>query len=225
MRFDWQAYLDGSLDLVQRERHEAELEQNPEAAAEVRALNALRDAVKRAVTSSVSVPGPRRRPFRFVPLVASAVAILAIAVAVIPRPEPPVAITQDAMRFDTSAVMAKSPRAATLSASLAWVRSEIGYQVPDLELGSKARFIGAMHGGDWACFDFTEDGQTYHLYVRESAPQLDMGTPIKLDCEGDFYEGQGIGWKANGLSYYLKGSGSRALKRIAAQIAPQTSRA
>ncbi|MGE0001820.1 MAG: anti-sigma factor [Fimbriimonadaceae bacterium] len=217
--------MDGSLDAAQRERHEAELGQNPEAAAEVKALNALRDAVKRAVTSSVSVPVPRRRPFRFIPLVAGAVAVLAIAVAVIPRPEPPTVLSPDAMRFDTSAVMAKSPRAATLSASLAWVQSEIGYQVPDIDLGSKAKFTGAMHGGDWACFDFTEDGQTYHLYVRENAPQLDMGAPVKLDCEGEFYEGQGIGWKANGLSYYLKGSGSRALKRIAAQIAPQTSRA
>lgn len=225
MRYDWQAYLDGSLDPEQRELHDAALQADPAASAELDALRALRSCIKQAVTSGVVVPRITRRTFRLVPLVAVAVAALAVTIAVLPRPEPPVALGPDSMRFDTSAAVEMSPRTANLVTSTAWLQKQTGFEVPALALGKRAQFKGAMYGDGWGCIYFEEDGQMYHLYVRKEAPQLETGMRIRLDCEGEFFEGKGIGWRANGLSYYLKSKASRNLKRIAAHIAPQTSRA
>lgn len=223
MRHDWQAYLDGSLDPASQRAHEEALQSSPEAAAELRALQALRKAVKEAVTVSVQVPAQARRPFRLVPWAVAAVALLAVGVALYPKPDPPLPPAPDPMKFNTTAVFAKSPRTADLATSLAWLRQQAGYDLPVLELGSGAKFTGAEFGSDWACIRFERDGSKFQLFVRKDAPQLKLGEPGKLDCEGEFYMGRGIGWEADGLSYYLTADRSRNLKPMAVHIAPQTS--
>lgn len=212
MKFDWQAFEDGSLNLAEAERHRAEASSNPAAQAEVDGLRALRAATRDAVRRAV-LAAPRRRPWpAALPWAVAGVAALAIAFSVVPRSDP--------MRFDTTPLVA-SRAGLTHEQTIAWLRKESGIDVPALDYG-EGSFVGGAYGDGWACLDFEHGGKAYHLYVRKAAPQLRHGKLSKLSCGTEAYVGRGVGWECGGLAYYLASDEGGDEQQLAVNLAPQT---
>lgn len=215
MKFDWQAFEDGSLGLAEAERHRAEISANPAAQADVDALRALRLATRDAVRGAVLASTPKRPWPVVLPWAVAGVAALAIAFSVLPRRDP--------MRFDTTPLVA-SRAGLSHEETVAWLRRESGINVPALDYGSGS-FVGGAYGSDWACLDFQHDGKNYHLYVRRAAPQLKHGKLSKLSCGTEAYVGRGVGWECGGLAYYLASDDADDEQQIAVNLAPQTAEA
>lgn len=212
-QYDWQRFVDGSLGADELALHQAALESDPGARAELDGLRALRTATRESVRAAVAEAPARRAWPALLPWAVAAVAVLVAALALFPR--------QDPMRFDTSPMVAGKSDL-EYGKTLEWLRAKSGIAVPNLDFGADGCFRGGMYGEGWACLYFSQGGIPYQLFVREDAPQLEKGRSTRLACGVDAYVGQGVGWRSGGLSYYLRSDKADDVRAVAASLADQT---
>jgi hypothetical protein len=225
---NWQAYADGSLSAEDRSFADQLLASDPSAVEERNGFLAFfEETRKRGLEEPVPrkdldrmlrdvVKAERPKPvFSWARVSIPATALILIAVGILWW-------KHDPMEF------AVTPIAAVLESTEmpeaeAWLERNTGYDVPKLDLPREATLVMARYGErkDWACIDFMHDGQLYLLYMKRDGSSLGRSPTRIFDGQG-FFEGQGVGWKTAGLSYYLKGGTPQGRWSFATHLAPQT---
>lgn len=205
-RFDWQAYVDGTLGPDERARHETRLAQDEIARREVEGLRSLKREVRKA---ALSEPVPKatllailKRAQRHPMTVPSRIAVAAcLTMALLVGAY--VFNQSDPVKLDRSPV---TEEFATSNAIVAaqWVTEQTGLPAPIMKMRCGAKIRAAKYGDGWAGYQFEHDGRRFRLFMSRCNKPFD-GARVVTKAGKEFYVGKGIGWKQNGIAYYLRG--------------------
>jgi len=225
---NWQAFEDGTLSVQEMDRARELLSQDPAAQEELNGFRAFRESVRRQgldedvprkdlnrlLKEVVRQQMPAAR-FSWVRVSIPAAAALFLAITLW-------WFKHDPMAFATTPVAAELSSTEYVEAK-SWIQENTGFHVPDLRLPPEATLVMARYGEqkEWACVDFMHDGNLYFLYMKPDGSALGSHPSRVFDGRG-FYEGQGVGWKTPGMSYYLKGGTREGRWSFATHLAPQT---
>jgi hypothetical protein len=163
MKFDWQAYLDGSMPPEQRTVARQELETSAAARAELDGLKSMIEIVRLQGLAeevplerlSALIPAnekpARNLMFRWAGALA-AVGAIGAGIFFVTRPNVPF----DSVEFATS------------DAALAsrWAGHKLAAELPPMDLGGDAPLFYVHEGRGKCCFDYRVDGGVYHVNIR-----------------------------------------------------------
>jgi hypothetical protein len=217
-KIDWGAYISGDMPEQDRADVRERMKQDPRVRADYDGYLDYRNAIKQAAHAE-PVPHERleamvgalshSRPRRLALAPAFAVAATVILLSFFGFR----VATHDPMKFATTPTRERIATANPQEAAR-WVHAKTNMPAPRIELSGLAEFRGARYGEGWACYDYEVDGKHYFLYMRNSAPQLDEGEPLRVEtCE--FFVGKGIGWRTDNLAFYLRGGDEETRHRLA----------
>lgn len=211
---DWQAYLAGALPPEEMARHEEALRNDPNAREELEGLRQFIAKCREAghaepcplmkleghlsrVAAGPKRMAPRARFLRFgmAGLAAAAVAFVAFFLT-----------AKDPIQIHASETLASRAIHAPAEAR-EWVRETNGLSLPPVELAGKGELKNVSCGVDWACYDFTVDGQPYSLIFSRDKQCFSGAKKVEKDGR-TYFVGHGIGWQCSTYSYYLKGGSS-----------------
>lgn len=210
---DWQSYLDGSMSSAEKAALDSRLARDSQLRSELEGFKAFRSALGEAgkqvvvphaklqaslsMVASAPMPKPPFKMPWIYALGATAAAVISITWYVMSRD--PMSIAQSPTRDSNSSMT-------STDASL-WIRSKVGLAVPAFELEmSGSKFEGVEVGDDWGCLKYSLEGQPYRIYVSRKDHFDDFAKPQPMNGTQQYSGAKGIGWRANGLSYYLAGS-------------------
>lgn len=225
-KYDFGAYLDGSMSATERAEMEASLAQCPDLRRELEGYQAFAAALHDAGQSQIVPQGqleamlaqlakPRfQLPHWTLPVAAPALAAVMILGFFLLRPK---AAEPDPLALATSKALAALDTNDPSTAAN-WVAQRTGIQTNPIRLASfGGEMEGCEAGSDWACFDYGVQGET----VCVSMGRSDCFEKAK-DCEScddcEFFIGRGVGFRQNGVSYYISGSNPQRLLAYAKQI-------
>jgi hypothetical protein len=210
VKIDWQAYLDNSLTVEERERAEQMLKESPEARRELDGLKMFVSDV-RAVALSEEVPldrllalmpkeEPKVRPSLWLrPAMltgmAAAAALAFVLISGVVRP---------GLTLDASAGYVSDTRFAS-----EWASKKLAMNVPDLALGDDAKLTYVHESKGKCCLDYEFNGEEFHVNVRPKRQlAANPGKPIMLKNGVKAYMGRGVRWVQGDYEMFIVG-GSR----------------
>lgn len=237
MRFDWQAYLDGSLEAEEMTRHELALREDPAAAEEVAALGRMRTALREAILSE-PVPVARLEkalkqtvrpafvwPWRTAALTAVTCAVAAFAFIALR----PVSVTDRGLPDAIVGKMMPTPmiaQAKTTDADAAAeeIRREGGIAAPTIRLTSLgASMTSAECGNCWIAYDYNIEGEIYTILGRKSSGMWKGMESFDASGKRLYTTPGGIGWHCKGsMSYLVVGGNEETRRKIAASACLET---
>ncbi len=234
---DWQAYLDGSLEGDQLAHAEQNLNDDPNARAE---LDGLKSFIGQLKNQGLSEPVPldrlkanlnqtvranrtpwHARPVFWVPAMAAALGILALTfnnpIRSINSYQPlPVAAQEVELRLSEfqAATTIHDPQAAAR-----WANEKTKKPAPVVTFASLpgTTFDGAECGFCWIAYKISYKGDQYTVYGRQERDRYTDELPSS-SCDGGtlFHFKGGVGWRGKGnMSYAVKGGTSEGRLAIA----------
>lgn len=95
-----------------------------------------------------------------------------------------------------------------------WLSKRMGVQVPTIALTGVATISSVQYGRDWGKMEYrAQNGHSASLFV---STRDDFGGPTETIEGCRFYKSNwGLGWRQDGLAYYLSGCGMHELEQLA----------
>lgn len=231
-KIDWQAFDDGSLSPEEMIAIKQAMRSDPSLKAEWEGFLALKLEIKNtrekesvpherlsAMLDRVVAPMPSRldkkRAWSLAGM-AAAVGAVAFIAARFGGPDQPQSAFSLPPPADNLALN-------DLSSGVEWIERHTQLHVPAMKLPMEAKPIKATYGRTecWACLDFEYNGHTFCLLITARKGLMKDCKPKTF--EGIVYfEGDGIGWQCEKLSYYLQGGTEAERWKFATHLAPQT---
>ncbi|MBX3117638.1 MAG: hypothetical protein KF784_01120 [Fimbriimonadaceae bacterium] len=232
-RIDWQAFDDGSLTPEEIVQIKQALRNDPAIKAEWEGFQALKSEIKRtrenepvptdrlnAMLDTV-LAGRQRKGVTSRRWVVAGAAASVLAAAYI-------GYGLLGVGADTHGGIELPPEADTLAmndtaSAKSWIDRHASFRMPELTLPREAKVVKAAYGKTecWACMDFEYNGKTFCLLVTVRQGVLD-DKKTKTFHGIVYYEGKGVGWKAQNKTFYLSGGTAAERWRFATHLAPQT---
>ncbi|MEZ5163248.1 MAG: hypothetical protein R2688_05760 [Fimbriimonadaceae bacterium] len=231
-KFDWQAYLDGSMDAETRTQAEQYLTSHPEAQRELDGLKTLIEQSKSEVLGEhvptdrlnetlrfVARSGTRSTNLRRLTQVGAAAIIAAIAFSFM-MPKPTAAREVNLVKSGlVASVHDHDPKHATQQ-----IVSTLGSSAPIVDLDCiNAEFDGYDVGHCWMAYKFTLEGQEYTMYGRHEENTFEGVRPKKVGNK-EFYEMKdGVGWYCvDHTVFIVKGGTAEGRWKVAEAAAQRT---
>lgn len=224
MRPDWKSYLDGSMPLAERERVHAELERNPTLRRDFEGyqefVSTLRERALAEPMPNLSFALPRPPLIRKSLLWVGAAALAGAVTFYAAQPREPEAIAVGPVFPDSPEI---DRQVGNEPAKLSdWLVRRTSLNAPKVALKGVAQLESASYARDWAGYEFTCSAGK----VRLRFAAKDGFEPCQTQRIGNstFYRSGGLGWRQNGLSFYLTGDPKVQLEKLALAIVDEVSR-
>lgn len=224
LRPDWKSYLDGSMPLAERERVHAELERNPALRRDLEGYQAfvatLRERAFAEPMPNLNFVLPRPPLIRKSLLWVGAAALVGAVTFYAVQPREPEAIATGPV-FPDSPEIDRQPGNEPDKLS-DWLVRRTSLNAPKVALKGVAQLESASYARDWAGYEFTCSAGK----VRLRFAAKDGFEPCQTQRIGNntFYRSGGLGWRQNGLSFYLTGDPKVQLEKLAVAIVSEVSR-
>lgn len=228
---DWQAHADGSMPAGERSDLESRLAEDAALQAERDGFSAFRLALQgeglnvpvpsnrleEALAAAMRKPAtaPKAKPRYRLALAFSSICVLVLAY---------FAFLPDRVNFATTPVIA-TKKFTDMPEASAWLSQSSGLAAPNLKLASNEQIGEASYGSGWACYDFKVNASQVKLYMAREDSFDEFGTPEpgpSPDC-ATVFRGRGLGWRGQGMSYYLLGPADVS-RGMLARLCAQTCR-
>lgn len=215
MSVNWQAYLDGSLDLDQRHTADELLSRSEDARRQLQTLVDFRRKIKEAGHSAPVPLASLERGLKSIAmrprtaigrrawggaLALSAVAMMAaLYVWLVPQP------------IEDTNFATNSPAEASR-----WVASKTGMAATPYSIAG-GKLIMAEAGNGWGCFCWSVDGEIIHVALRQDDAQI-QGLTRQVRNGKEIFVGKAIGFRSGGLTYYVHGGSEKTRWKVVAEI-------
>jgi len=223
-RPDWKAYLDGSMPLAERERLHAELETRPELRRDLEGYQAfvstLRERAFAEPIPDLNFVMPRPPLIRKSLLWVGAAALVGAVTFYAALPKEPDVVAAGPVFPDSPEIDRQLGGEADTLAD--WLVRRTSLNAPKIALKGVAQIEAASYAKDWAGYEFTSSAGKFRLRFADK----DGFEPCQTQRIGDstFYRSSGLGWRQNGLSFYLTGDPKVQLEKLAVAIVSEVRR-